>query len=230
MRRHFGFKAAGISLFMWAFFVGYFHVLRHPVYPVFQMPMTALDHAIPFQPAGLAAYVSLWLYVGVPPGLLWTLRELVVYGVWAGALCLTGLAFFYFLPTAVPPLSLDIDLTQHAGFAVLQGVDASGNACPSLHVATATFSAIWIAHLLRGMQAPRTLGAISLLWLALIVWSTLAIKQHVALDALAGAALGALFAAASLRWRTEAAARMRRHFGFKAAGISLFMWAFFVGY
>jgi membrane-associated phospholipid phosphatase len=36
-------------------------------------------------------------------------------------------------------------------------------------------------------------------WLLLIVYSTLAIKQHVLLDALAGAALGAAFGWASLR-------------------------------
>ena len=33
---------------------------------------------------------------------------LVVYGLWIGALCVTGLACFYLWPTQVPPLALDV--------------------------------------------------------------------------------------------------------------------------
>jgi hypothetical protein len=51
-------------------------------------------------------------------------------------------------------------------------------------VATAVFSAFWIDLLLRDMRAPRAWRWVSLVWVLLIVWSTLATKQHVALDAL----------------------------------------------
>ena len=114
-----------------------------------------------------------------------------------GALCASGLAAFYFWPSAVPRLVLD--LAEHPAFAVLQGVDAAGNACPSLHVAAAVFSAFWIDHLLRRFEAGRIARGLSLVWLALIVYSTLAIKQHVVLDVLAGAALALLFALPSLQ-------------------------------
>jgi membrane-associated phospholipid phosphatase len=201
MRRHFLLKLLGVSAFMWIFFAAYFHLLRHPARPVTLMPLTALDRAIPFQPSALAAYVSLWLYVGIPPGLMLQLREAVVYGLWIGALCLVGLACFYIAPTAVPHLPLPIDLALHPGFALLQGVDAAGNACPSLHVATAAFSAVWIHQLLRTTRAPAACHLVNAVWLLLIVWSTLAIKQHVALDVLGGALLAALFGWASLRWR-----------------------------
>jgi membrane-associated phospholipid phosphatase len=194
------FKTAGITAFLWLFFVAYFHLLRHPARPVFEMPLTALDHAIGVQPAMLGAYVSLWLYVGIAPGLLLSLRELVVYGLWAAAMCLAGLLGFYLVPTAVPRLDLAIDLAQHPGFALLQGVDAAGNACPSLHVAGALFSAIWAHRLLRDMGAPPLLRAINALWLVLIVYSTLAIKQHVVLDVIGGIGLALPFAWASLRW------------------------------
>jgi membrane-associated phospholipid phosphatase len=201
MRHRLVLKTLGISLFMWAFFVAYFHLLRHPAYPVVQMPLTALDHAIPFQPGALAAYVSLWVYVGAPPGLMRSLRELVAFGCWAFAMCLVGLAVFYFFPTAVPSQVVGVDLAEHPAFSLLQGVDAAGNACPSMHVAAAMFSVIWWTRLLRDLDAPRVLHALNLLWFALIVHSTLAIKQHVAWDVLAGAVLGAVFAWASLRWR-----------------------------
>ncbi len=193
-------KALGISAFMWVFFVGYFYLLRHPARPVLTMPLTALDRAIPFQPGLLAAYVSLWLYVGIPPGLMLRLREMLTYAAWMAALCAVGLACFYFWPTAVPPLSMAVDPGRYPGFAMLQGVDAAGNACPSLHVACAAFTAVWVHRLLGVIGTPRWPKGLNVLWLALIVYSTLAVKQHVALDALAGLALAGVFALASLRW------------------------------
>ena len=200
MRFLFWLKFLGVSGFMWLFFIAYFHLLRHPVQPVTVMPLTALDRWIVFEPAAMAAYVSLWLYVGIPAGLTATLRQLVVYGLWIAALCIAGLAVFYVFPTAIPPPQLPADVTRHPGFALLQGVDAAGNACPSLHVATAVFSAIWIERQLRDVGMPWLLRSINWAWVLLIVYSTLAIKQHVVLDAVAGVALALLFAAPSLRW------------------------------
>ena len=69
MRRHLVVKTLGITAFTWLFFIGYFHVLRHPVYPATLMPLTALDHLISFQPAALFPYLTLWLYIGFAPGL-----------------------------------------------------------------------------------------------------------------------------------------------------------------
>lgn len=195
--RYLPLKVLGISGFMWLFFLGYFYTLRHPAYPVFEMPATAFDRLVPFQPEALLIYVSLWLYVGIAPGLLLRLRELIVYGLWAAALCGTGLLIFYFWPTAVP--KPDVDTSGYPGFAVLQGLDAAGNACPSLHVATAVFTAIWVARLLRIMGTPYAFQWVNLVWVLAIAWSTLAVRQHVVLDALAGAVLGVFFAVLSIR-------------------------------
>ena len=200
VRYRFVLKALGITGFMWVFFLAYFHLLRNPARPVITMPLTAVDHWVAFEPLALAAYVSLWVYVGIPAGLMRSLRHLVVYGLWIGALCLTGLACFYLAPTAVPAMPLPVDVAQHPGFALLQGVDAAGNACPSLHVATAVFTALWVQHQLRGMAAPAWARVANAVWALLIVWSTLATKQHVALDVAAGTLLALLFAAPSMRW------------------------------
>ncbi len=206
MRSHFLLKLFGTTAWVWAFFIGYFWLLRNPAFPVTMMPLTALDHLIPFQPVTLAAYLSLWLYVGVAPGLQLTFRELLTYGLWAGALCLTGLGLFYFWPTAVPPLAIDVSV--HPGFRMLQGVDASGNACPSMHVAIAMFTVIRLEHLLRAARAPLALRAVNIAWFLAISWSTLAIKQHVVIDVLAGGLLGLAFAVPSLRWRPRDASRL----------------------
>ncbi|MBJ2158382.1 phosphatase PAP2 family protein [Variovorax sp. IB41] len=199
IRRHFLLKAVGTTVFTWLFFIGYFHLLRNPAFPVAVMPLTALDHLIPFQPYTLGAYLSLWVYVGIAPGLQLTFRELVVYGLWICGLCLTGLALFYFWPTQIPPLP--IDASGYPGFAMLQGVDAAGNACPSMHVAVAIFTALWVEHLLRQAGAPVVLRIVNGAWFLAIAYSTLAVKQHVVLDVVAGALLGMAFAIPSLRWR-----------------------------
>ncbi len=189
-------KIVGISGFMWLFFIGYFHTLRNPAYPVFEMPRTSLDALVPFQPEALLVYGSLWFYVGIAPGLLLRVRELVVYGLWAAALCGCGLLIFYFWPNAVPPP--DVNTSAYPGFAVLQGVDAAGNACPSLHVATAVFTAVWIDRLIRIVGAPGGWRWANVVWVVAIAWSTIAVRQHVVLDALAGTVLGAAFAALSI--------------------------------
>jgi membrane-associated phospholipid phosphatase len=162
------------------------------------MPLTALDQWVVFYPWALWPYISLWVYVVIPPSLMPDARTLVRYGWWVGGLCVAGLACFYLWPTAVPPRVVStVDL---AGFDLLRGVDAAGNACPSLHVAAATFSALWIRRLLRVLALPASLGVLNAAWYALIVWSTLAIKQHVWWDVVAGLALALAVTPASLRF------------------------------
>lgn len=204
MRRHFLLKLVGTTAFTWLFFIAYFQLLRHPAFPVTVMPSTALDALIPFQPAALYAYLSLWLYIGMGPGLQRDFRELVVYSLWISAMCMAGLTCFYFWPTAVPPLGFDA--SGFPGFALLQGVDAAGNACPSMHVAAAMFTVMRVEQVLRDAGTPALLRVLNLLWFLAIAWSTLATGQHVVLDALGGAALGLLFALPSLRWRPKSVA------------------------
>jgi hypothetical protein len=199
MRAWFWLKALGTTAFMWLFFVGYFHLLRHPVRPAFEMPVTAVDRWLDFHPWALWPYVSLWVYVAIPAGLLTSFRALLHYGVWIGGLCGVGLACFYLWPTSVP--RVDVADASHAGFALLRGVDAVGNACPSLHVATATYSMLWLQRLLAELALPRWTRVFNVTWFALIAWSTLAIKQHVWWDLLAGVMLALVFAWPSLRTR-----------------------------
>lgn len=191
-------KMLGTTLGMTAFFIAYFWVLHHPQGPVTVMPLTFIDRLIGFQPAALPLYLSLWIYVSLAPALVVDRRELLSYGVAAAALSVFGLALFVFWPTAVPPA--DVDWKQHPGFAFLKAADASGNACPSLHVAFAVFTAAWFERLLRKLSAGRFARALNWLWCLGILYSTLATRQHVSLDVLTGAALGAAVAAAHLRW------------------------------
>jgi hypothetical protein len=192
-------KMIGTTAAMAAFFVAYFWVLRHPLFPVTIMPLTALDRLIGFWPAALPLYLSLWLYVSLAPALLLDRRELVAYLLAAVALSVIGLGIFLVWPTAVA--RLDVDWSQYPAFAFLASVDASGNACPSLHVAFAVFTAVEFVGVLRQLNAGRVIHALNWLWCGGILYSTIATRQHVALDVFAGAVLGALVAVAHVRWR-----------------------------
>jgi membrane-associated phospholipid phosphatase len=194
-------KTLGVFAFTALFFQPYFFLLANPRQPAVLMPLTAPDHWIGLQPLALWPYLSLWVYVGVVPALLPTLRALLAYGAWAAALCTAGLACFWAWPSAVPWTAQQLApaLNGHAGFALLRGVDAAGNACPSLHVASAVFTAIWLDRVLQSIASPAWLRLTNAGWVTLICWSTVATRQHVWLDVVAGAALGAAFAALSLR-------------------------------
>ncbi|MHB1232699.1 MAG: phosphatase PAP2 family protein [Burkholderiales bacterium] len=202
--RHAYLKGIGTTLFISLFFVAYFYVLKAPIYPATVMPVTALDRLIGFQPLALPLYLSLWVYVSLPPALLATRRELYGYGLAMAATCLAGLIIFYFWPTVVPA-SL-IDWARYPGVDFLKNMDASGNACPSLHVATAVFSGIWLHHLLRRFSAPSWIHGFNWLWCIGIVYAALATRQHVSIDVLAGLMLGILAAYLSLRYRANESA------------------------
>jgi membrane-associated phospholipid phosphatase len=191
------FKIFGVSAFISLFFVFYIYLLKNPAYPVVLMPVLALDDYVSFQPFAFPIYASLWVYVSFPVMLMATRGEIVRYGGWIGSLCAVSLGIFYFYPNAIPPV--DIDWSLYPAIEFLKNIDASGNACPSLHVGTAVFTAIWLQHQLKLMRFGRLIISLNILWCVAIAYSTLATKQHVTVDVIAGACMGALVAWMSLR-------------------------------
>lgn len=191
-------KGGGIALGLTGFFVAYFAVLNHPVFPVRVVPATVIDRMVDFNPAWLLSYASLWLYVCLAPALLVGRREVIGYAIATSVLSAVGLAVFVLWPTTIEPPLIDWDRHPAVGF--LKTVDASGNAFPSLHVAFAVFTAVSLERLLRQLMAGRLLRAGNLLWALAITYSTLAVKQHVAWDLLGGAVLGLAVAAAHQAW------------------------------
>lgn len=194
-------KLIGMPLGMTAFFAAYFWLLTHERHPVTTVPRIFIDRMVGFEPWALALYVSLWFYVILAPALVSSRRELASYAWAAAVMSAVGFGTFILWPTAVPASDSDPSL------AYLKAVDASGNAFPSLHVAFAVFTAVWLGRLLRGIGAAGFARALNVLWCLGIVYSTLAIRQHVALDAIAGAALGAAVAMAQMRILGPMAAR-----------------------
>ena len=190
-------KALGTTAFMALFFWGYFSVLRYPIGTPFVMPEIALDRWIPFTAASYPVYISLWVYVSLPPALLSNLRALLHCGLWIAVMCSSSLLFFWLVPTQTP--EFDIDWSLYPSMSTIKSMDAAGNAFPSLHVASAVFAALWLDRLFVHIKSPQALRWINLLLCVAIAWSTVASRQHVTLDVLAGAAVGLVFALGSLR-------------------------------
>lgn len=200
--QHLLLKSMGIAVFISVFFGAYFYLLSNPAYPPTVMPVIWLDRLISFEPWALPMYLSLWLYISLLPHFFATRLELYRYGLAMTLMCGFGLSIFYFWPTGTPVP--DIDWTRYPDMGFLKNIDASGNACPSLHVATAFFSGVWLHHLLRRFGGPLWILLVNWSWCIGIVYSTLAIRQHVAVDVGAGLVLGGLAAWLSMRYRVPA--------------------------
>ena len=201
MRMHILLKAIGTMILIAVFFGAYFYLLKNPAYPTTVMPFTPLDRMFSFYPQAMPLYISLWVYVSLPPLMFSTRSELCRYALALAITCFAGLIIFYFWPTSVAVAN--IDWAAYPGVNFLKNIDASGNACPSLHVATALFSGVWLHHLLRRFSAPGWLLLFNGVWCIGIIYSTLATRQHVALDVAGGVVLGGLAACLSLRHRQQ---------------------------
>jgi membrane-associated phospholipid phosphatase len=176
LKAHWRFKLIAGAIIIIAFFIGYFLLLSFHIFPVREMPTTALDRLIAFQPGALPLYLSLYLYIPIAPFLLENKRDLNAY-----------------CPTAIPR-------PDSAAYRPLIAIDGPGNACPSLHAAFAVFSAICIDRLARNLGDRGLARGLSWLWCLGILYATLATKQHVAVDMAAGIALGAAWAGLYLQF------------------------------
>jgi membrane-associated phospholipid phosphatase len=198
LKAHWRFKLiAGTSIIV-VFFFCYFLLQYFPVFRLWEVPTTALDRLISFQPVSLWVYLSLYLYVSLPAWLLNNKRDLVTCSVALSGLGLVGLMFFLLWPTCIPPV--EVDQLCHPGFVPLLWVDQTRNVFPSLHAAFAVFAAMFIHRLASQFRSPRLIRWVSWCWCLGILYSTLATKQHVAIDIYAGTVLGAAWGWGYLRF------------------------------
>ena len=178
--------------------VPYFALQYHPLLAPTFIPVTPLDRLIPvFEPA-IWLYFSFYLFLTLPLLLARKSQDLrhIAFG-FAWITVISHLCFALW-PTAIPRLISPSQVTSPILRLVLS-VDTNRNALPSLHASLGIYCALCSARLLR----ISTVRAELWLWTFLILAATLLIKQHVLLDLLAGAALGALAFAALFSERPE---------------------------
>ena len=188
-----------LTLILSVWFWGCYLILsRHAFFPIHVLPMTSLDRWAGFQPRPWAwIYESNFLITGIIPWLMTARTELRRYAV--GVALLSGLSFLIFglFPVASPrPANLQEDAT----LIFITRVDGPLNAFPSLHAGFLVYTLL-LAHRLFGWRSNPGLFAILMIWSILILFATLATKQHYALDLLAGGLIG--WAADRFAWRNS---------------------------
>lgn len=159
---------------------------------------TPLDDVIPFVPWTVFVYAAVYTSAFLP---IFLVRDVALFRQAVRAYVLVLLiSFTAFLLYPVTSVGLRPDLSEMgaSGFAgwglrVIYRLDPPRNLFPSLHLAIAAVAtaAVW--------KARAVYGWVAALWLMPIAVSVCTTKQHFALDALAGLALGAAASVIFLR-------------------------------
>jgi hypothetical protein len=193
----------GICLFFWG---TYSFLSRHALFRLRTIPNTWLDVAIAFSPQPWGwIYLSQYLYAGTIPWLTATKSAIRRYVAGLTLMCGTSFLIFLFFPVRAPrPESFG----PGAAFALIGQFDGALNAFPSLHAGFMiyTYALGWR---LFGRRLPGAVIFGFLTWGCLILYSTLATKQHYAWDLVAGALLG--FCSDRFAWRGSGPLHGRQH-------------------
>ena len=186
LRRHLKLKVMIVISLLIALFGPFLIIERWPLFPVTIYPEIWLDRAIPFMPIAAWPYLSLWLYIALA-GLMLVKRKDLWRCCWimAGMGLIANIVFLIY-PTAVP--ARPAVLVQPYAFIVAN--DETGNACPSLHVAFTLFATILMHDWLSRFRRHVVLRTVAWAWALIIILSTIAIRQHLAIDVAWGAVLG----------------------------------------
>lgn len=162
-----------------------------------ELPLTALDRAIPFWPVTGVVYFGMFALL---LGTFFALREReqATRFLYASLLAqLLGMVCFLLWPTQYPrelfPLPASSGALGAALVNYVRATDAPVNCLPSLHVCTAALCVLALRGR-RGSGLATMVGAACAL-------STLTFKQHYVVDVIAGAALGAAAWWLCFRWR-----------------------------
>lgn len=190
----FALKLVGNTVATLGFFPLYFWIMKNAG-QAWVLPLTAVDQLIAFWPALLPVYLSLWGYIALPVLLAKDKRELLSFSLGCAAMTALALLVFWFMPTAIP--NFTVDTLPGTSLQFLKRVDSAGNAFPSLHVSFSVFACVVLARQLREVGAPAWLRVVNVAWAVGIVYSTMAVRQHVLIDVMGGFALGVLLGVAT---------------------------------
>ena len=196
-RSRWAFAAAGVALYLSL----YFGVGLRPA-PQARSLTTVLDAQIPFWPRAIWVYATVYPAVLAPVLLVRSpvrFRRIALSLMAVIVICAAAFAFF---PVETQSLRSSAAIGHEPGsyrsftawgIGLLYALDPPRNAFPSLHVALATVIALGVGRSASiGRAAARRTAWPAQVWLAAVFASVLLVRQHYALDAFAGLALGAL--------------------------------------
>ena len=179
-------KAALAATVCFTFCVPYFLIGNFPVLPVHELPLTRLDRAIGFHPHGWVwVYQSEYILVNAIPWLARRREELVRYVRGFAAISLVSFVVFLLFPIRGPKPPVE---NPTGMYWLLLLYDVPTNSLPSLHAGLVVFT-LAFANRIIGRDVGRDVKALFALWGGLILYATLATKEHYAVDIVAGVAL-----------------------------------------
>ena len=170
-----------------------------------QIPVTAIDRLTPFDPWWVYPYLSMYVMILIPPVLATTGEQLRRYAIGMAAMFLAAAVCFFLYPVAYdrPPFPAG------AGplYRLVVSMDQPINCIPSLHAGMTVYALFFAARIFTDLAAKlrRLLLTIGWLWTGMILYGTLATKQHYFLDLPAGALLA--WVSHRIAWRPRRFAR-----------------------
>ncbi len=168
-------------------YVPYLYLQRHQIFPVTTVQPTALDRLVPFWDQSVWIYLSIYLLMPIGPFLMGRRKQLLSYALGIGLISLIANIIFIFWPTAAPRPDVP---AATAAYKMLIAIDRPEHALPSLHAAFAVYSALCGRAMISELGGRKAWQIALGTWAVLILYATLATKQHMAADILAGSALG----------------------------------------
>jgi membrane-associated phospholipid phosphatase len=178
--------ALALLLNLWIF-LPYQFLQHHHFFPVIVMTPGFCDRLIPFSDTAVWWYLSIYLLMPLGPFLTADRRPILRYAAGVVIIGLLADLIFIFWPTVcVRPDSHGANSLYRA----LIAVDNPFHAFPSLHATFAVYSALCAQWALRESRHCRLWRAGLWLWTLLILFATLATKQHLLADIVAGSVLG----------------------------------------
>lgn len=160
--------------------VPYYGLQYFAIRPVTNVPRIFIDYWIGFQPLAVYPYLSLFVFLFLVG---WLLPDRASYLSWLKGLvwiaAASHLVFFLWPNGLVRGVQASSVLHK-----MILDADQPRNAFPSLHASMTVFSTVMLIWFRVRWRWPLVC------WSAIILWSTLAIRQHVALDIIGGGVLG----------------------------------------
>jgi membrane-associated phospholipid phosphatase len=182
------------NLFFWA---GYLFLSRHAFFPVHKLPMTWLDNWAGFRGHLWSLVYESNFLLGAVPWFIASRPTLRRYVLGFGLLSIVSFAIFALFPVASPRPA---NVHEEGLFLIfITRVDGPLNAFPSLHAGTLVYN-LALARRIFGLKLNPIIVAGAIVWASLILFATLATKQHYAIDLLAGGLIG--LAADWFVWRS----------------------------
>jgi len=189
IRAHWRFKALLALIVSAMFCVPYFLIGHRPLMSVHTLPLSWLDRAIGFHPQEWVwIYQSVYLPINVIPWLSERREHLRRYVIGFAVLSLISFTIFILYPIRGPKPQVTNPTGMH--WLLLQ-YDAPLNSLPSLHAGLLIYTLAYGKRIM-GDSIPAGLTSLCILWAGLILYGTLATKEHYAIDIVTGAVL-ALF-------------------------------------